>query len=165
MTKRVNPFRRRFTPADIRLFEALVGGLVGKECRRLDRLYGGAFSLHFGEWRPTASTKGTERGDWIVTVWGSDTRLIVGHNEADDRFIDRSALVDLAEGLVGAVLEGVDLDSNTLDLRLRFRDGAELELALDPSYPGDAWTVSLPTEQTIALSAKQQWSLEDDVPA
>jgi hypothetical protein len=82
---------------------------------------------------------------------------------ADDRVVEREQVVASARRLEGARLDQIKLDPSTTGLHLCFNGGAALELIFDPEYSGDAWTLSLPSRQTIALTVGRHWSLEDDV--
>ena len=75
MPPNAQPFERSFTPPDVIVFRELISDLIGQQCRRIGKLYGGAFSLHFGDLVPSSSAKGRDRGSWVVTAWGCDARL------------------------------------------------------------------------------------------
>ena len=163
MPPNAQPFERNFTPSDATVFRELIADLIGQQCRRIDRLYGGAFSLHFGDWLPSSSAKGRDRGSWVITAWGCDARIETRGGEiVDDRIVEREEVVARARDLEGTALEQIELDPGTITLRLRFIGGAVLDLFLDPAYNGDAWTISVPSRQTIAVTVGRRWSLEED---
>lgn len=157
MTPRLLPFDREFEMHDTVVFHELTDALVGKALSRVDRLYGGALSLHFGE---TMTGGKRDRGEWIVTVWGGDMRLAKPTVRRDgDKMADGP---DSLNRLVGVAVDHVGINERDLTLELTFADSTRLSIAVDPEYSGDAWTVSLPLRHTIAARNGHRWVLEAD---
>lgn len=144
-----------------RLIQA-VAELRGQEVSRVDRLYGGALSLHLGSMIPG---RRRDRGRWIVTSWGGDW-VIAGPTRTVDSRRDREEEVQAAlELIVGSEVAAASLDPRTLSLTLNLNSGVTLDLSLDRSYDGDAWTLSLPTRETISVHSNGSFSMQADTPS
>jgi hypothetical protein len=162
MQPSIQPFGRLFTQEDLGVFEALTTGIAGPACRRVGHLYGGAFSLHFGEMRPSATPKGRERGTWIVTAWGCDAHYRNGAALLDDKSPGRERLIDTLKGLVGVAIQEISVDPDQVSLHLTFTNDSALSLIPDSTFDGDAWTIASPLMQTLAANAARVWSLENE---
>lgn len=123
------------------------------------RLYGGAFTMHFGAMQP--DSRGTMWGEWGVTAWGCDARLSLGGVVLDDRVIDRDDLLAHFDALTGRTVVGIQLNPTTLTLRVDFAGDPHLELIPDPEFEGEAWIISLPSHQSLSGDATRRWQLED----
>jgi hypothetical protein len=153
-------FSREFRADDGELFRGFVDPMLGRECSQVDRLYGGAFSIHFGDLQPSARRNNVFKGEWIVTAWGCDAALQVGETLVDDRVSARETLLHRLVHLEGLTLQSFTLDATDLSAKLVLGHEVVLTLIPDLTFAGDAWTVELPGRRSVAFTADRRWEME-----
>lgn len=126
---------------------------------RVDRLYGGAFSLHFGRMLAASRPRARERGEWVITAWGGDAVLKFGASVIDDRVRSRDDLLELVPVLERALVTGAHVHLDRRSLLIEFTESRTIELLCDRAFDGDSWTVSLPTLETVAMDGGGRLSL------
>lgn len=141
--------------------QELVAELRAQVLSRVDQLYGGAISLHFGAMMPG---RHRERGKWIVTSWGSDLLLHADEHELDSTQESAEDVVRALVQSVGAHVTIARVEAESLQLRLILSDGVDITLSVDEAYDGDAWALSLPSGETAVVHRGSRWSLQADVP-
>ena len=161
----VKKFKRQFLTNDIEIFQQLTNGLVGEVCRVWRRSYGRTGSLHFGPLRSISSERFSpyhEEGTWILRLWDCDRRLsLPGESAIDNRETGDDAQFARFNELEGLTVDAFELDSETLDLSVRFAGGAELVLVVDErcQADGDQWTLNLPSRRVIVSWPRRRWGL------
>ncbi|HKO18697.1 MAG TPA: hypothetical protein VJU82_07405 [Acidobacteriaceae bacterium] len=151
-------FSRPFSAGDDLLFLELTNGLAGQRCWQVDALYGGALRLHFGD---RIQGRRWPRGSWVITCWGGDLVLTQGAQVTESRQAAPAEVYAAAEREIGAAIASVRLDADSLALELAMSSGTTVRIELDASCEGEAWAISLPSRQTLAVNSDRTWSLED----
>lgn len=135
----------------------IVRQTVGQIVSRVDRLYGGAVSLHIG---PMVPGRRRDRGTWVVTAWGAD--LLINDVPLDH---ESDAVVTLhpeVQKLIGQRVLDASLETSTRELQLTFAGGNRVRLSPDSDFDGDAWTLSLPDARTLCVSSNGDWSVKSE---
>lgn len=136
-----------------------VANIEGHRISRVNRLYGGAMSLHLGEM--VRGHRG-DRGRWIITSWGGDWIVQGSQGTLDSRKDDEEEVQTALERTAGDQIVKASVDAATLDLTVALDSGVILRLLVDRAYDGDAWTLSLPTGATISVHSTGEWSVQAD---
>lgn len=156
MNKSQSSWEHPETPADL---ETAVANLEGQCIARVDRIYGGALSLHIGD---IVAGRQRDRGRWIATSWGGDwivegSQGIVDSRKSEDREVQAALARTVGDRIVKSFV-----DAGTRDLTLILDSGVILHLVVDRAYDGDAWTLSLPTKATISVHSTGECSIQSD---
>jgi hypothetical protein len=135
----------------------IVKQIAGEIVSRVDRLYGGALSLHIGAMVPG---RRRDRGTWIVTAWGADLLMNDVHLDPESDAI--TTLHPEVQQLTGQRVREALLEPRTGELLLTFDGGNTVRLVPDSGFDGDAWTLSLPDGKTLCVSSGGDWSVKTE---
>ncbi len=135
----------------------IVSQTVGQVLSRVDRLYGGAVSLHIG---PMVPGRRRDRGTWVVTAWGAD--LLINDVLLDHESDVVTTLHPEVQQLTGQRVLDASLETSTRELQLTFAGGNKVRLSPDSTFDGDAWTLSLPDARTLCVSSNGDWSVKTE---
>jgi hypothetical protein len=135
----------------------IVSQTVGQVVSRVDRLYGGAVSLHLGAMVPG---RRRDRGTWIVTAWGAD--LLMNDVRLDHESDAITTLLPEVQQLTGQRVREASLELRTGELQLTFDGGNTVRLVPDSGFDGDAWTLSLLDGRTLCVSSRGDWSVKTE---
>jgi hypothetical protein len=151
----------RYCDGDVAVIIEKIGIPIGATVEMVRRHYGGAFSLHLEEVRPTEQAARTERDRWIVTCWGGDAMVYQGATPEPLFEVDREETLAKAETLVGARVQAVSIDSSSVRLKLAFTTGLVIAIAPDASFEGSSWMVTVPNGRTLSVTVSASLSWEE----
>jgi hypothetical protein len=137
--------------------QEIVSQIIGQVVSRVDRLYGGAVSIHIG---PMVSGRRRDRGTWVVTAWGAD--LLMNDVLLDHDSETVTTLHPGVQQLNGQRVLSASLDADSRELKLTFEGGSSVRLSPDSSFDGDAWTLSLPDGRTLCVASGGECSVKTE---
>lgn len=159
MIKEIEPFERPFGPTDDAVFQALCGGLVGKPLARWRETYADGLVLDFGRLVPREPRKPglpKERGEWVLSTWGCDVRLISPH--AAEPLEDLQEIAAELASLVGQKVSRVSVAADDVSLNVEFENGIVLILQTDRSEAElDQWFILLPGGGSVGATGRSTW--------
>lgn len=135
--------------------ERLVAAVEGHPLVRIDQLYGDAFSIHIGN---LIAGRRRERGSWVITEWGADIcgSSPGGHFDSRKEQVDET--LEKLRSLVDIRIKRVTIEPKTLACHITLGEQWRVSLLTDPSYDGDAWSIGLPSMETVTVHADGRWS-------
>lgn len=163
----IEAFEREFREPDGALFAELTAEMIGEPLSRWRESYADGLDLEFGRLlprEPLQAGERTERGEWVVNVWGGDPMLrLPGGKVVDYRQDGFQAVLKHLPDLEHERVTAIRMTVPDLSLEIEFGGGAMFRISTewDADHPDvDHWFIQTPFHFAIGARGRGTWYCE-----